>query len=127
MSLPVGSILRRRLSFCLRSLFVIAAPIPLLSVTAGAEVMVPVTGHIASVRGRALRDSNQGTYTLARGDALGPGDEIDTRGGGRVVIELSDGSLVVIQPNSHIFIKDYRAATSLRDLFRIVIGQVRVK
>src|SRR5262245_29569721 len=127
MILPVGSISRRRLICWLQSLFVIAASIQLLGVTARAQVMVPVNAHIASVKGKALRHNNQRTYTLARGDELIPGDEIDTRGGGRVVIELSDGSLVVIQPNSHIFIKDYRAATSLRDLFRIVIGQVRVK
>ena len=100
----------------------------MIGATARAQATAPVEAHIASVKGRALRHNNQRSYILARGDTLFPGDEIDTRGGGRVVIELTDGgSLVVIQPNSRIVINDYRAASSLRDLFRIVIGRVRVK
>jgi hypothetical protein len=128
MILPVGSISRRRRICWLEFLFVFAASIQLIGATARAQATVPVDAHIASVKGRALRHNNQRSYILARGDTLVQGDEIDTRGGGRVVIELTDGgSLVVIQPNSRIVINDYRAASSLRDLFRIVIGRVRVK
>src|SRR5262245_60158787 len=127
MILPVGLISRRRRIFWLRSLFVFAVLIQLVGGIARAQVTVQVSAKIASVKGRALRYNNQLSYIISRGDELIPGDEIDTRGGGRVVIEMSDGSLVVIRPNSRIVINDYRAATSLRDLFRIVIGQVRVK
>ena len=52
---------------------------------------------------------------------------MDTRGGGQVVIELSDGSMVVVQPESVVVLKDYRAAGSLRELFEITLGRVRVK
>src|SRR5260370_7154314 len=52
---------------------------------------------------------------------------MDTRGGGRVVIDLSDGSMVVVSPESIVTLKDYRAAASLRELFGIALGMVRVK
>jgi hypothetical protein len=52
---------------------------------------------------------------------------VDTRGGGRIVIELTDGSMIVVQPESLIMIKDFRAAVSLRELFEITLGSVRVK
>ena len=58
---------------------------------------------------------------------MNPGDRIDTRGGGRVVIDLSDGSMVVIQPESVIILKDFQQASSLRELFEISLGMVRVK
>ncbi len=64
---------------------------------------------------------------LAPGNELGPGDRVDTRGGGRLVIELTDGSMIVVQPESVIVIKDFRAAVSLRELFEIMLGSVRVK
>jgi hypothetical protein len=44
-----------------------------------------------------------------------------------VVIELTDGSVVVVHPNSRIVISNYRAAASMREMFRILIGRVRVK
>ena len=64
---------------------------------------------------------------LAPGNELGPGDRVDTRGGGQLVIELTDGSMIVVQPESVIVIKDFRAAVSLRELFEIMLGSVRVK
>src|SRR5262245_18147684 len=127
MILPVVSISRRRRVCWLQLLVVFTASIHWLGAVARAQATVTVSAHIASVKGRALRYNNQRSYIISRNDPLVPGDEIDTSGGGRVTIELSDGSLVVIQPNSRIIIKDYRAATSMRDLFRIVIGRVRVK
>src|SRR5689334_17545860 len=66
-------------------------------------------------------------FALTRGFALNPGDSLDTRGGGQVVIELSDGSMVVVQPESVVVLKDFRAAGSLRELFEITLGRVRVK
>src|SRR5262245_27226589 len=105
-------------------LFLLAASIQFTGATALAQA---VDARVASVQGAALRRNNQRAFILARGDSLNPGDEIDTRGGGRVVIELTDGSVVVVNPNSRIVISNYRAATSLREMFRILIGRVRIK
>src|SRR5262249_24644211 len=127
MILRVDSISRRRHLRWLQALFVFAASIQWIGAAAQAQVPAPVEARIASVKGIALRYNNQRSFLLARGDPLGPGDEIDTRSGGRVVIELTDGSMVIVQPNSRIVINDFRAAASLRDLFRIVIGRVRVQ
>jgi hypothetical protein len=87
----------------------------------------PVEARIKSVGGYALRINSLRAFTLAKGDTLAPGDEIDTSRGGRVVIELTDGSVVVVQPGSRLIFKDYRAASSLRELFQILVGRVRVK
>ena len=126
MLLPGGSNLRRRRNSLIHILFAFA--ISILGIGVVARAQVQGDAHVASVKGVALRHNNQDTFILARGDSIIPGDEIDTRGGGRVAIDLPDGSLVVIQPNSRIIINNYRVApVSLRDLFRIVIGSVRVK
>ncbi len=83
----------------------------------------------SSVTGRVLLSGANGAsaFPLAPGYELGPGDRIDTHGGGRIVIELTDGSMIVVQPESVIVIKDFRAAASLRELFEIMLGSVRVK
>ncbi|MBO0862268.1 MAG: FecR domain-containing protein [Chloracidobacterium sp.] len=87
-----------------------------------------VGAHVASVNGLVLRLSRSGAPALLKpGDALTPNDEIDTRGGGRVVIELTDGSLITVLPGSRVVFGDYRFASSLRQLFKITVGRVRVK
>ncbi len=85
--------------------------------------------RVASVTGPVLLSSGNSAVavTLTPGYELDPGDRVDTRGGGRVVIELTDGSMIVIQPDSTIVIKDFRTASSLRELFDIMLGSVRVK
>ncbi|HEV2664759.1 MAG TPA: FecR domain-containing protein, partial [Blastocatellia bacterium] len=105
-------------------LFLFAASIQWTGATALAYAL---DARVASVQGTAVRRNHQRAFILARGDLLNPGDEIDTRGGGRVVIELTDGSVVVVHPNSRIVISDYRAAPSLREMFRILVGRVRIK
>ncbi len=86
-----------------------------------------VEARIASVKGKVLRfDANRLLFSVKPGDSLAPGDEIDTRSGS-AVIELSDGSLVLVQPRSRVVLQDFRAASSLRELLKIVIGRVRVK
>jgi hypothetical protein len=87
----------------------------------------PVVARAASIAGRPLLSNTAVSVPLTPGYILNPGDRVDTRGGGRVVIDLSDGSLVVVQPESIIVLKDYRQAESLRELFEIVLGMVRVK
>jgi hypothetical protein len=87
-----------------------------------------VGAHVASVNGRVLRLSRSSPADLLkRGDVLKPNDEIDTRGGGRISIELTDGSLITVLPGSRVVFGDYRFASSLRQLFEITVGRVRVK
>lgn len=88
----------------------------------------PVQAQVASIAGSVLVSGNsRGLRSLAHGDALSPGDEIDTRGGGRLTISLSDGSLIVIQPDSRVLLKDFGSASTLRELFDIFLGRIRVK
>ena len=88
----------------------------------------PVVARAAGVTGQAiLLTPGLAPLALTAGYILSPGDRIDTRGGGRVVIDLSDGSMVVVAPESVVTLKDYRAAASLRELFGITLGMVRVK
>jgi len=87
-----------------------------------------VVARAAGVTGQAiLLTPGLAPLALTAGYILSPGDRIDTRGGGRVVIDLSDGSMVVVSPESVVTLKDYRAAASLRELFGITLGMVRVK
>jgi hypothetical protein len=87
-----------------------------------------VEARIASISGAVLLSNGaQAPAPAKRGDVLAPGEEIDTRGGGHATIELTDGSLVVVRPGSRIVLKDFRTANSLRELFDILLGQVRVK
>jgi hypothetical protein len=88
----------------------------------------PVVARASGVTGQAvLLTPGLAPLVLTTGYILNPGDRIDTRGGGRVVIDLSDGSIVVVAPESIVTLKDYRAAASLRELFDIALGMVRVR
>jgi hypothetical protein len=93
---------------------------------AGAQ-SASVVARASSVSGRAILVNATASIALTAGYILSPGDRVDTHGGGRVVIELSDGSMVVVSPESVVTLKDYRAASTLRELFEITIGVVRVK
>src|SRR5215472_8230906 len=106
----------------LRAVMVLVAMTPAAFAQTG-----PVVARAASIAGRPLLSNTSLSVPLTPGYILNPGDRVDTRGGGRVVIDLSDGSLVVVQPESVIVLKDYRQAESLRELFEIVVGVVRVK
>jgi hypothetical protein len=87
-----------------------------------------VEARIASVNGRAQLSGNaRPGSNLVRGVVVVPGDVIDTRAGGRVTIQLSDGSLVIVQPGSIVVFQDYRNAGSLRELLKITVGRVRVR
>ncbi len=87
-----------------------------------------VEARIASVNGRATISGNARTATsIVRGVIVVPGDDVDTRAGGRVTIELNDGSLVIIQPGSLVTFQDYRNAGSLRELLKVAVGRVRVR
>ncbi|HEY1497834.1 MAG TPA: hypothetical protein VGF49_24940, partial [Candidatus Solibacter sp.] len=99
----------------------------LFTSVAGAQ-STPVVARASSVSGPAVLTSpGLSPLALSAGYMLNPGDRIDTRGGGKVVIDLSDGSMVVVSPESVVVLKDYRAISSLRELFEITVGMVRVK
>jgi hypothetical protein len=107
-------------------------PVILLALTCTVQrasaQMAPVEARIASISGTVLVSAGpQAPGPAKRGDVLAPGDEVDTRGGGHVTIELTDGSLIVVRPDSRIVLKDFRTANSLRELFNILLGQVRIK
>ena len=108
-------------------LLLVALALACTTQTSRAQV-AQVEARIASITGSVLLSNGpQTTAPAKRGDVLNPGQEIDTRGGGRATIELTDGSLIVVRSGSRIVLKDFRAASSLRELFDILLGQVRVK
>jgi hypothetical protein len=108
-------------------LFLAAAVLAFTAHSARAQVN-PVEARIASVTGTAILSSGEQSPTPAkRGDVLIPGEEIDTRAGGHLTIELTDGSLVVVRPGSRVVLKDFRAASTLRELFEVLLGRVRIK
>ena len=87
-----------------------------------------VEARVTSVSGGAIISGNgRGNLILTRGTVLAPGDEINTAGGGRVVIDLSDGSQIVVLPGSRVVFGDYRNAATLRELVQITLGRIRVK
>jgi hypothetical protein len=107
-------------------LFAIA--LPLLPECVRAQQGALVEARVSGVRGHAvLTGASRSTPDLADGRVLSPGDQIDTRGGGRVTIELSDGSVVIVQPGSLVLLQDFRSASSLRELLRITVGRVRIR
>jgi hypothetical protein len=62
--------------------------------------------RVSSLSGPVLLSKNSlPLQTLGRGDTLSPGDEIDTRSGGRITIVMTDGSLVVVLPDSRVILK----------------------
>lgn len=87
-----------------------------------------VEARVTSVQGAAMISGNgKNNARLVRGAILAPGHEIDTRAGGRVVIDLTDGSQVVVMPGSRLVVGDYQNASSLRELLQITLGRVRVR
>ncbi len=87
-----------------------------------------VEARVTSVQGSAaIAGNGRKSSRMVRGTTLAPGDEIDTRGGGRVVIDLTDGSQVIVMPGSRVVIGSYQNASSFRELLQIVLGRIRVK
>jgi hypothetical protein len=97
--------------------------------TARAQGFTPVEARISSVSGSVLFSGSTGQprSIAQRGLALAPGSVLDTTGGGKAVVALTDGSIVIVQPDSVVTFKDFQQAGSLRELFEITLGQVRVR
>jgi hypothetical protein len=94
-----------------------------------ATAAAQISGKPATVTGAApgaiLYGGGVTPSALRKGDTLQPGDVIDTRGSGRVVIALGDGSQVIIFPGSRVQLKNYQAGVSWRDLLMVTVGRVR--
>ena len=88
-----------------------------------------VEARVTSVSGKAEISGNgrANAVKLLRGTVLNSGDEIDTTGGGRVVIDLTDGSQVVVLPDSRVVIGSFQNASSLKELLQITLGRIRVR
>ena len=107
---------------------IFAVTLALFSASYSYAQSTPVVARASGVTGQAVvMTPGMAPLVLTAGFILNPGDRIDTRGGGQVAIDLSDGSIVVVAPESIVTLKDYRAAASLRELFSITLGMVRVR
>jgi len=125
--LIAGSASERILGRSVQVLIVVALALTCLVPPARAQG-TSVEARVASVSGTALLSTaGQAASMAKRGDVLVPGEEIDTQGGGRLTIELTDGSIVLVQPGSRILLQDFRTASSMREMFAILLGKVRIK
>lgn len=116
---------RRGFNLALRALLLCATVLACITLS---RAQSTVEARVSGVSGTATRLSvTRLSKALASGDLISPGDEVDTRGGGQVTIELTDGSAVIVRPGSRVVMRDYRSASTLRELFEITVGKVRVK
>ena len=101
-----------------------------LSATALAQTG-PAGVEVTSLRGSAsLVSPARGTsrpFPLRRGEALAPGDVIETGPAGRVSLTLSDGSQILVYANTRVVLNDFRQTGSLRELVDVLLGRVRLK
>jgi hypothetical protein len=95
---------------------------------AGAQTGAP-WAKVTTVVGKAsFRAGTSGpTVDLKVNKFLANGDVITTKVGEKVVIELHDGSKVIVLQNSEVTIQDFAAHPSARNLLSIFYGQIRVK
>jgi hypothetical protein len=85
-------------------LILVAAALACTAPSARGQVTL-VEARIASASGAVLvSNGGQAPSAAQRGDVLFPGEEIDTRGGGQLAIELTDGSLVLVRPGSRVLL-----------------------
>jgi len=100
----------------------------LLAAPAALHAQSAPLAHIASAgAGASLDRAGSRVSPLKAGVILKPGDVIDTTGGGRVAISLSDRSYVIVFPGSRVAVRDFYSAGSMRDLLDVALGRVRVK
>src|SRR5262249_5385628 len=93
--------------------------------TAAAQVSVVTARVTRSAPGATLYSGAAAPSALRQGATLQPGDIIDTRISGRVVIDLSDGSQVVIFPGSRVELKGFQGGGTWRDLLKVTMGRIR--
>ncbi|MBO0798296.1 MAG: FecR domain-containing protein, partial [Blastocatellia bacterium] len=71
--------------------------------------------------------SRSGIFPLRRMDKIELGSIILTHSNERVVIKLSDESLITVLQNSRVVLNEFPAAATVRELLRIDFGRVQVK
>jgi FecR-like protein len=107
--------------------------ISLLLLTSQVVVLAQVDGLQAKVHyvtGRATLINNKirpGDIPITKKDQIQWGSTIKTGNDGRVVIRLSDESLITVFPNSEVELNNNPAASSPRELLEIKFGRVLVK
>ncbi|HEY8460388.1 MAG TPA: FecR family protein [Blastocatellia bacterium] len=84
-----------------------------------------VTATVARSAPGATLYSGGVSSPLRQGAALQPGDMIDTGLTGRVIMNLSDGSQVIVFPGSRVVLEDFRSGGTWRDLLKVMAGRVR--
>jgi hypothetical protein len=109
------------------SIFLLAAAIFCLGMSHATAAAQSLGGKATVMRSApgAILYSGGAPSALRQGDTLQPDDVIDTRGSGRIVIALGDGSQVVIFPGSRVELKNFRAGVPWRDLLSVMVGRVR--
>lgn len=84
--------------------------------------------RVVNLAGQATLSRAPGVaLALRKGNLFAPGDMLVTGVSGRVVIELSDGSQIIVGPNTRLTFKEFRRAGSLRELLEVTLGRVRLK
>src|SRR5215475_778094 len=108
-------------------LFGFAITVWLLTLVSDVSGQARLEAKVMDIRGAATLVTGTINHPIRLGDKLTPGDEIETGGMGRVILGLTDGSVITIHQNSRGGIEDFRAAPSVRELIRVLSGYVRVK
>ncbi len=106
-------------------------PLSLIIIFGSVDIQAQATyveAHVLTKSGdvQIISRSHPGVFSLRPKYSLEPGNEIITSNNGRVVISLSDGSQVIVLPNSRVRLKEFRSANSVRELLEILVGRVRV-
>src|SRR5262249_45345289 len=87
-----------------------------------------VRAIVHSFRGSARIYTGPGVFTApVVNRRLEPGNRIETDYNGRVVIDLSDHSQIMVMPGSTVILKNFQDAQTVRELLEIVVGRVLVK
>ncbi len=86
-----------------------------------------VEASVKSLSGSATLTNSMRTAALRRDDKLAAGDVIETATGCRLVLDLSDGSQMIVYELSRVVMKDFRFVTNLRELVEVMTGRVRIK
>ena len=86
----------------------------------GALQVTAVTGH---VEWRAASSKTFVPLTKAT-PVIQPGDELRTGDGARIILNVPDGSYMVVSENSKMVIEDFWSG-SVRSIMNLMMGQVR--
>lgn len=107
----------------LRILCILWLPV-LAQVSARAQT---VEARLTSFTAPATLIRNTRVLPLRKGERLLPDDDLATGAGGRLVISLSDGSVVSLAANARVVLKDFRQTGNSRELLDVLVGRLRVK